>query len=137
MKKTKTTKAKPTGKPRSVEPVPAAPVTATTITTTTTSQPPSSAPAAKPALMRTRLLTPAQRSVAELTRFLKIHQKKPYGTRGQKAILELAQRATHQAQQESKTLVEVIPMHQRAFVEAALARLQQPVTAPADTTTVQ
>ncbi len=138
MKKTKT-KAKPASKPRSGAPAPAAPAPVTpqvavTATTTTTSQPPASA--AKPALMRTRLLTPAQKVVAELIRFLKIHAKRPYGTRGQKAILDLAQRATQQAQQESKTLVEVIPTHQRAFVEAALARLQQPVTDPADITNV-
>ena len=124
MKKKTATKVKATGKARPVEHVPAAPVPVTpTVTTNTTSQSTPSAP--KPALMRTRLRTPAQKVVAELIRFLKIHAKKPYGTRGQKAILELAQRATREAQQESKTLTEVVPMHQRTFVEAALARLQQ------------
>lgn len=137
MKKTKTTtKAKAAAKPHHVA-APAAPVTTTTTTTTTASQPPSPAPATKPALMRTRLLTPAQKVVAELIRFLKIDAKRPYGRRGRAAILELAQRATQAARQESKTLVEVIPTHQRTFVEAALARLQQPVNVPAVTTTVQ
>ena len=125
MKKKTATKAKTTGKARPVEtsaaPAPVTPDVA--VTTTATSQPTPSAP--KPALMRTRLRTPAQKVVAELIRFLKIHEKKPYGPRGQKAILELAQRATREAQQESKTLTEVVPMHQRTFVETALARLQQ------------
>jgi hypothetical protein len=127
MKKKTTKKAKPAGKPRSVEQVPAAPapVMPAAAVTTTTNQPPSSAPAPKPALARTRLRTPAQRTVAELIRFLKIHQKTPYARRGQRAILDLAQRATRQAEQEQKTLLEVVPMHNRTFVETALARLQQ------------
>jgi hypothetical protein len=130
MKKKPTNKAKPAGKPRPVEqaptaPPPVTPQVAVTAVTTTTSQPAATAPAPKPALMRTRLRTPAQRSAAELIRFLKIHAKRAYGKRGQRAILDLAQRVRQQAQQESKTLAEVIPMHNRSFVEAALAQLQQ------------
>ena len=130
MKKKPTKTTKPTTeKARPVEQAPAAPAPVTPAVTATTA----SQPTPKPALMRTRLRTPAQRVVAELIRFLKIHAKRPYGTRGQKAILELEQRATREAQQESKTLTEVVPMHQRTFVETALARLQQ----VASETTVQ
>jgi hypothetical protein len=133
MKKKTTTKAKPAGTPRSVEPAPATPAPVTpAVAVTTTNQPTPSTP--KPALMRTRLRTPAQKVMAELIRFLKIHAKRPYGRRGQKALLDLAQRATQQAQQESKALIDVIPLHQRTFVETALARLQQANVTTTDTT---
>jgi hypothetical protein len=131
MKKKMATKAKTTGKVRPVEQVPAAPIP---VTPTVASQPTPATP--KPALMRTRLRTPAQRSAAELIRFLKIHAKRAYGKRGQRAILDLAARVIREAQGESKTLTEVIPMHNRRFVEESLARLQQDQQ-PANDTTIQ
>lgn len=143
MKKKPTNKAKPAGKPRPVEqpltaPAPVPPQVAVTTVMSTTSQPAATAPASpKPALMRTRLRTTAQKSAAELIRFLKIHSKRAYGKRGQKAILDLAERVTQEAQQESKTLLEVIPMHNRSFVESALARLQQAQQPPNETTVQQ
>src|SRR5262245_34888642 len=99
--KKKTTKAQPAGKRRTVEQSPIAPAPVKSIVTAPagTSQPTATA-VTKPALMRTRLRTPAQRSAAELIRFLKIHAKRAYGPRGQRAILDLAQRVTREAQEE-------------------------------------
>jgi hypothetical protein len=126
MKKTKPKKPQmASAAPGSV--MPAAATSPTTVIPTPT-------PVGTPVPMRTRLRTPAQRSAAELVRFLKVHAKRPYGKRGQRAILDLAQRVMRQAQQESKTFAEVIPMHNRAFVEASLAGLQQGNVTTADKT---
>jgi hypothetical protein len=61
---------------------------------------PTTAPATKPRPMaRThrRLATPAGRRGADLIRFLRIHAKTPYGTRGEEAIRRLAVEVGHLA----------------------------------------
>lgn len=107
MKKTTTKKTKPGAKrgPRTVEQawrddtrasnglVPAAPVPPTS------PAPVAAAPAApKPRpLARTHRATasPAQRRGADLVRYLRIHSKHPYGTRGEEAIRKLAVEVGH------------------------------------------
>jgi hypothetical protein len=125
MKKTKTTTKKPP-KPsaiarRSVTPMPVAPVTTNTNTTST-----AMAPTVRPARARMsrRGLGPAQRLASELTRYLRIHSKHPYGRRGEQAILDLAGRVTQAAQQESKTFAACFAEYNLPFVAASLAALR-------------
>jgi hypothetical protein len=47
--------------------------------------------------MRRSLLSPAERRGAELVRYLRIHSKRPYGERGERAIQTLAIEAAHLA----------------------------------------
>lgn len=42
-----------------------------------------------------RLATPAQRRGADLVRFLRIHSKRPFATRGENAIVALAREVGH------------------------------------------
>lgn len=106
MKKTTSKKAKPatrrsaapkptTSTRRAARPVPA-PVAAPAPTETV-----AAAPVAPPAPMRrARLLTPAAKRGSELVRYLRIHRKTPYGTRGEKAIVTLAREVGHLARVE-------------------------------------
>jgi hypothetical protein len=92
--KTRTTKKASRGSrgPRSTRP--AAPVTPIPIAT-----PAPAAPVAKPARARMsrRALSPAAKRGVELVRYLRIHTKKPYGTRGENAIVRLAREVGHLA----------------------------------------
>jgi len=94
--KTKTTKKASRGSrgPRSTRP--AAPVTPIPIATPA---PRTAAPVAKPARARMsrRTLSPAAKRGVELVRYLRIHTKKPYGTRGENAIVRLAREVGHLA----------------------------------------
>ncbi len=106
---------------------PAAPITSSVSATTASALVVTPRP-----LARMHRKSPAQKSGSELVRYLRIHSKRPYGRRGQKAILGLAARVTQDAQQESKSLADVLG-HNLTFVEESLARLQ-PATV---TTTVE
>jgi hypothetical protein len=66
------------------------------------------APKPRPAA-RTRRATasPAQRRGADLVRFLRIHTKKPYGARGQNALVALAKEVGHLANIELGDVVTV------------------------------
>lgn len=124
MKAKKTTKKPPAtarrgkGAPRRDSPIPTAPVT-TPINT-------AAVPVVRrvSARMSRRGLSAAQRMGAELTRYLRIHVKRPYGTRGEKAILDLAARVTQAAQLESKAFTDVIQANSLGFVDESLVRLR-------------
>ncbi len=61
---------------------------------------PQTEPAAAPAPVahaRRRNTTPAMKLGAELVRFLRIHAKRPYKSRGEQAIVDLAKEAAHAA----------------------------------------
>jgi hypothetical protein len=71
---------------RAAAPKPAVPAPSASATTTTT-------PVAKPrpvARTHRRSATPAAARGADLVRYLRIHLKKPYGVRGENAIVALA-----------------------------------------------
>lgn len=94
MKKTKPKKVTQRGK----RPIPPSPTPATSATTTAPPQPTPAAvvnPRRVVARMRQATATPAQRRGSELVRFLKIHAKHPYGTRGENAIVKLAREVGH------------------------------------------
>lgn len=57
--------------------------------------PPAPAPVNLPKPSRARLLTPAAKRGAELVRYLRIHAKRPYGKRGENAILDMAREVGH------------------------------------------
>lgn len=46
-------------------------------------------------MTRERLLSPAAKRGSELVRYLRIHSKKPYGPRGERAIEKLAVEVGH------------------------------------------
>src|SRR5688500_11572074 len=52
-------------------------------------------PAGGKPMTRERLLSPAAKRGAELVRYVRIHQKRPYGERGMRAIEKLAREVGH------------------------------------------
>ena len=103
MPKPKTTKKppKPASKTKlTPAPVVAAPVAPPAPTVKPDAPPVAPVQASKPRpVARTRRATasPAQRRGADLVRFLRIHSKKPYGTRGENALVALAKEVGHLA----------------------------------------
>lgn len=77
-------------KPTIIETPAASPVVAAPEPTVTASTMPS-----RPPIFRARNRTEAQKRGAELVRFLRIHNKTPYGHRGQSAIYALACEVGH------------------------------------------
>lgn len=106
MKKTTTKKAKPAAKraPRTVEQAWRDDTRSNRLVSAAPAPPTSPAPvAATPAPVKPRPLarthrataSPAQRRGADLVRYLRIHSKHPYGTRGEEAIRKLAIEVGH------------------------------------------
>jgi hypothetical protein len=101
MKKAKTTKKPKTLKKAKPPEVPATPVTSSVATATmvpvATTRATTVVPPRRLARLHRATATPAQRRGADLVRYLRIHAKRPYGDRGIRALVELAQEVGHLA----------------------------------------
>lgn len=99
-KKTKKPALKPDKSPsRAPAPAPAS-MTAPAFTTTTTTTPALKATRSATARYRRAGLSPAGRRGLDAAKYLRIHQRKPFGKRGEQGIVDIVREAAHLARLE-------------------------------------